>query len=166
MLEMKVVKNTTVRVIQTFLFISISGYCIALAADQEEEEVPENRHAIGVFVGATHAHDEYLETLGLEFGYFLSKNLEIGALIERAVREDDSTLVIAWASYRVFGNFSIGAGVGRKDPGPDRQNTLRLFLAYDHEINERWSLEPQFAVDFIEDEENEEVLGIAIVRRF
>lgn len=159
-------KNAIIRGLRALVVISVTGCGAALAGEEGEPEVLNKRHALGVFVGATHAEDDYLETLGVDYGYFVNEKFEVGVVVERAVREDDSTLVIAFASLRLFGNFGIGAGIGRKDPGPDRKNTLRLSIFYDYELNEEWSLEPQFHVDFIEEEENEEVLGVAIIYRF
>lgn len=159
-----------VRLFGGALLVLIVGLGVLHAGEHETEHGVHKKHGLGVFIGVTHVEehgeDEYLETLGIEYGYFVNPRVEVGVVVERAVREDDSTLVIAFVSYRPYKGFFVGAGLGRKDPGPDRENTVRLSIGYDFEIGHDWSLEPQLHWDIIEDTENEEVLGVAIIRRF
>ncbi len=155
-----------IRVTASALMLAFIGLTDTLADESESEGGEFKRHAIGVFIGVTHEHHEYLETLGIEYGYFVNKSVEVGAVVERAVREDNSTLAIAFVAFRPYRGWFVGAGVGRKDPGEDRENTLRLSIGYDFEVSHDWSVEPQFHLDIIEGEEDEEVLGVAILRRF
>lgn len=137
-------------------------------ADEHDAEGGEakKRNAIGLFIGATQREGEYLETLGIEYGRFVSESVEVGALVERAVKEDNSTLLLAFVSFRPYKGWFLGGGFGRKDPGSEARNTVRLSIGYDFEVSPEWSIEPQLHLDIIEDEEDEEVLGVAIVRRF
>ena len=158
-----VVKALCGLILWGFIGISLAG---ETGDEPDVGEEPFLRHALGIFVGATHAEDEYLETLGIEYGYYINETVELGLLAERAVREDDSTLVIAFAAIHPYRGLILGAGVGRKDPGDNRQNTLRLSLGYEFEVSHHWSFETQLHLDFIENEEDEEVLGVALLRRF
>lgn len=55
----------------------------------------------------------------------------------------------------------LGAGVGRKAPGEERANTLRATIGYEFELGGGWSIASSANVDYIENEENEEVYSIA-----
>ena len=129
-------------------------------------EESHGKHTLALFAGVTREHGENLDTLGIEYSYRLHENWSVGGVIERAEREKDSTLVIAFAHYWPYKELFVGAGIGRKDPGNERQNTLRVTIGYEFELGKGWSIAPQANLDVIEQEENEEVFGIAFGKRF
>ena len=147
----------------------LTGGAAAGEAGQEEGELyhEENgRHTLGVFLGITREHDHDRETIGIEYSYRINRNWSVGALVERAEREKSSTLTNVFIHFWPTEFLYIGAGFGRKDPGEERQHTGRVTLGYEIELGKSWSLSPQANVDFIEDEENEEVFGLVFGRRF
>ncbi len=148
------------------MFFFLLPAAVASESGEESHGELEYRHSLSVFLGATRAEGENLETAGIEYGYRLNKNWIVGVLVERAVRVSDSMLVIASASFHPYKGWFIGGGLGRKDPGPDRENTARLSFGYDFEFGGGWLLSPQIHKDFIENEEDEEVFGLAIGRNF
>ena len=87
-------------------------------------------------------------------------------MIERAERDKSSTLAIVFAHWWPYKELFLGAGVGRKDPGDTRENTLRATIGYEFELRGGWSIAPQANLDIIESDENEEVYGIAFGKRF
>ena len=129
-----------------------------------EEEHP--RHALALFAGVTLEHGEYLDTLGLEYSYRVNQNWSVGGVIERADREKDSTLAIAFAHYWPYKGLFLGAGIGRKDPDDDRENTLRATIGYEFVFKGGWGVAPQANIDFIKDSNSEEVYGIAFGKLF
>lgn len=129
-------------------------------------EEDQGKHALAAFLGVTHEHGENLETLGIEYSYRINKSWSIGGVIERAEREKDSTLALLFAHLWPYKGLFLGAGVGRKDPGDERENVLRGTIGYEFELGKGWSFAPQANLDFIENEENEEVYGIALGKRF
>ena len=129
-------------------------------------EEDHGKHALAAFLGVTQEHGENLETLGIEYRYIINKYWSVGGVIERAEREKDSTLVIVFAHLWPYKGLFLGAGVGRKDPGDERENVLRGTIGYEFELGKGWSFAPQANLDFIENEENEEVYGIALGKRF
>jgi len=147
-------------------FLILPAAAVASEAGEENHGKHEYRHDLSVFLGATRAEGENLETAGIEYAYRINENWKVGALVERAVRVSDSTLVIAFASFHPYKGWFIGGGLGRKDPGPDRENTARLSFGYEFEFGGGWLLSPQIHKDFIENEEDEEVFGLAIGRNF
>ncbi len=124
------------------------------------------KHTLAVFVGITREHSENLETLGIEYAYRINRLWSIGAVIERAEREKDSTLASAFVRLWPYKGLFLGAGVGRKDPGGERENTFRATIGYDFELGGGWVIAPQANLDVIEGEENEEVYGIAFGKQF
>jgi hypothetical protein len=60
----------------------------------------------------------------------------------------------------------LGAGFGRKDPGDERENTIRASLGYEFELGKGWVIAPNVNLDVIENEENEEVYGVAFGKQF
>ena len=129
-------------------------------------EEDHGKHVLAVFLGVTHEHGENLETLGIEYSYRINKLWSVGGVIERAEREKDSTLAILFAHLWPYTGLFLGAGVGRKDPGDERENVLRATIGYEFELGKGWSLAPQANLDVIENHENEEVYGLAFGKRF
>ena len=164
-------------VIPRYLQNIVAALCLSFAsagaiADEtqsqgkHEEEADHGKHVLAAFLGVTHEHGENLETLGIEYSYRISKSWSIGGVIERAEREKDSTLALLFAHLWPYKGLFLGAGVGRKDPGDERENVLRGTIGYEFELGKGWSFAPQANLDFIENEENEEVYGIALGKRF
>jgi hypothetical protein len=123
-------------------------------------------HTLALFAGVTIEHGESLDTLGIEYAYRLNERWSLGGVIERADREKDSTLAIAFAHYWPYKGLFLGAGVGRKDPGDEREITYRATIGYEFVFEGHWVLIPQANIDFIEDHDDEEVYGIAFGRMF
>ena len=125
-----------------------------------------HKHAIGLFLGITREHHENLETTGIEYSYRINKHWSLGGVIERAERENDSTLGIFFVHFWPYKGLYLGGGIGRKDPGDKRQNTFRATIGYEFELGKGWGISPQANLDFIENEEREEVYGVVFARRF
>jgi hypothetical protein len=124
------------------------------------------KHALAAFVGVTREHGENRQTLGIEYSYRINKSWSVGGVIERAERDKDSTLAILFVHLWPYKGLFLGVGAGRKDPGEERENTLRATIGYEFELGGGWSIAPQANLDVIENEENEEVYGIAFGKRF
>ena len=142
---------------------------IAAELDGDElhgEEKAHAKHALALFAGVTREGTENHGTLGIEYSYRINTYWSIGGVIERADREKDSTLVIAFAHWWPYKELFLGAGVGRKDPGDKRENTLRATIGYEFELGGDWSIAPQANLDVIEGHENEEVYGFSFGKRF
>ncbi|MDA9982333.1 hypothetical protein N9H39_06270 [Gammaproteobacteria bacterium] len=147
------------------------GSIAAIADESESEgthggEEAHGKHALAAFVGVTREHSENRETLGIEYSYRINKSWSVGGVLERAERDKHSTLAIVFVHLWPYKGLFLGAGVGRKDPGDERENTLRTTIGYEFELGGGWSIAPQANLDVIENEENEEVYGVAIGKRF
>ena len=154
-------------VVPLALLASLSAFAEETHSEEHHAgEESHGKHALALFVGVTREHGEDLGTLGIEYSYRFHENWSVGAVIERADRANDSTLAIAFLHWWPWKELFLGAGVGRKDPGDERQNTLRATIGYEFELGGGWSLAPQANLDVIEHEEDEEVYGIAFGKRF
>ena len=167
---MKCVYCRCLKNIVVALWLSL-GSIGAIADESDREgthggEEEHAKHALAAFLGVTREHGENLETLGIEYSYRINKSWSVGGVIERAEREKDSTLAILFGHLWPYKGLFLGAGVGRKDPGDERENVLRGTIGYEFELGRNWSIAPQANLDVIENEENEEVYGIAFGKRF
>ena len=148
--------------------------CVSIGAIADESdsegahggEEDHAKHVLAAFLGVTRESGENLETLGIEYSYRINKSWSLGGVIERAERDNDSTLAILFAHLWPYKGLFLGAGVGRKDPVDERENVLRGTIGYEFELSGGWSIAPQANLDVIENEENEEVYGIAFGKRF
>ena len=157
------------KILNFTLMVLLSGTVFANEDGSNQDHAGEEAHSphtLGVFAGVTLEHGEYLDTLGLEYSYRVNQNWSVGGVIERADREKNSTLAIAFAHYWPYKGLFLGAGIGRKDPGDDRENTLRATIGYEFVFKGGWVLAPQANIDFIEDNDSEEVYGIAFGKMF
>jgi hypothetical protein len=124
------------------------------------------RHSLGLFAGITREHKHNRETIGIEYSYRISRYWSAGAVVERAERDKNSTLAIAFVHLWPTEFLYLGVGIGRKDPGEERENVLRGTIGYEFELGKGWAISPQANVDVIENNENEEVYGLVLGKRF
>jgi hypothetical protein len=134
--------------------------------ETHDGEESRGKHALALFAGVTREHSENLGTLGIEYTYRINERWSVGGVIERADREENSTLVIAFVHLWPYKDLFLGVGIGRKDPGDKRENTFRATIGYEFELGGGWAIAPQANLDVIENEENEEVYGFAFGKRF
>jgi hypothetical protein len=135
--------------------------------EADAPEAHEARFAVAAFVGATRAHGGNETTLGLEGGLRINDTWSVGAVVERADRERNSTLVLVGLGWHPLGPaWRFQVGVGRKDPQGERENVFRTGVAYEKELHRGWFVKPYLAKDFIRHEDDEEVFGAYIGTKF
>ncbi|MDJ0958545.1 MAG: hypothetical protein QNI91_16885 [Arenicellales bacterium] len=156
-----------------FLLAFISIEIFASEAEQEGADHSfehHGKHNLGLFLGITreeeHGEKHNRETIGIEYSYRINRYWSAGAVVERAERDKDSTLAVAFVHFWPTEFLYLGLGVGRKDPGEEREVTYRGTIGYEFELGKGWSISPQANIDVIEDEDNEEVYGLVIAKRF
>jgi len=126
-----------------------------------------HRYAVAGFIGGTRVDSDNELTLGIEGGLHLNSKWSIGAVLERADRERDSTLVLLGVGWHPIGPaLRLQLGLGRKDPRGTTETVLRTGVAYEMEIENGWFVKPYLAIDFIHNEDNEGVFGLYIGRGF
>ncbi len=152
-------------------FLSFAMSVSTFATEPEHEGAGEHseehrKHALGLFVGVTREHSENLETFGIEYSYRVNEKWSVGGVVERADRDKHSTLLIVFAHYWPYKGLYLGPGLGTKDPGDERENTVRGTIGYEFEVGKGWGISPQVNIDWIENHPTEEVFGIVIAKRF
>lgn len=135
-------------------------------AEEHGGEASHHKHALGLFLGVTREHSENHGTLGIEYAYRINRRWSVGGVIERADRERESTLGIVFVHYWPYKGLFFGGGIGRKDPVEERENVARATLGYEFEFHGGWMLNLQANLDFIENNDREEVYGVAFGRTF
>ena len=153
----------------TCLFLALllrSGPGLAQEAHEAHEEKA-HRYAVAGFIGSTHVGGENEVTLGIEAGLNLNSRWSLGAVFERAERERHSTLYLVGLGWHPLGPaLRFQLGLGRKDPRGNEETVVRTGVAYEMELADSWFLKPYLALDFIDNEENEEVFGLYVGRSF
>jgi hypothetical protein len=141
---------------------------VACAFAQEHSgEGHHPRRAVAAFVGSTRAEGNSEPTVGIEAGYQINSEWSVGAVLERADRNRDSTMVLAGVGWHPGGSpFRLQLGIGRKDPAGDYETVYRIGAAYEWLFPENWLIKPYLAVDMIEQHDNETVLGIYFGKMF
>lgn len=156
------------KILIILLFSMYASGSIAAEHDKEgaHEEGGHKKNTLGIFVGTTVEDNENHETFGFEYSYRLNKAWSFGGVVERADRDKSSTLIIAFAHWWPYKGLYLGGGVGRKDPGNERENTFRSTIGYEFELGGHWVATLEANLDAIENEENEEVYGFGFGRQF
>ena len=153
------------------LAMSLLAIALPVAAQEgtpeHEAEGGHHKYALAGFVGSTRVHGENEFTLGIEGGYRISANWNVGFVVERAERERDTTLVLVGVGWHPFGpEWRLQLAAGIKDPSGTTEAVVRTGLGYEIEFESGWAVKPYVAVDFINNEDNEGVFGVYIGRRF
>jgi hypothetical protein len=131
------------------------------------EEQHHNKYAVAGFIGATRANGSNELTLGVEGGYNFSEKWSIGAVIERAEREQHSTLFLIGVGWHPLGpELRLQLALGRKDPSGHTETVIRTGIGYELELENSWFIKPYAAVDFISNEDHEPVFGLYVGRGF
>jgi hypothetical protein len=150
-----------------FVALGCIGSASTALAAEAHGAAEHPRFMLALFLGATRADARNEPTLGFEAGYRIDGNWSVGAVVERADRETDSTLLLAGVGWHPSGSaWRVQLGVGRKDPRQKQETVVRTGLAYEFEFASGWVLKPYLAQDFIEEEEDETVFGLYFGRAF
>ena len=90
------VKLRGIKLVLSVLYLSFIP--LGLFADETEQKGADHsfehhgRHNLGLFVGITREHEHNRETIGIEYSYRINRYWSAGAVVERAERDQDSTL--------------------------------------------------------------------------
>jgi len=141
---------------------------LPVSAAEHETEAHEAapRYVLGVFLGYTRAHGENEPTIGVEGGFNINEKWSAGAVVEQTNKGRDTTMLLLGVGYHPTRSLRLQLGLGKKDPGETSENVLRLGLAYEFELANEWFIKPYAAYDYIDNEENEPVVGFYFGKAF
>jgi hypothetical protein len=146
------------------LFVGVSGNNNAWA----ESEGIEHRHKIFLFGGASQEDSEIDGSLGLGYEYRFTELFGIAGMAEFTGGEIERAMAFGiGATVHPYKGlyFLIGPGFEVVDPEHEDREELFLFrigVGYDFELTPRWSLAPEFNVDFVSGGETTLVYGLVL----
>jgi hypothetical protein len=152
------------------LTILLSLVCCRTVASQESGHHQFPHHHVAVFAGAglerDGDHEENGSALGLEYEVQWNEHWGVGVDAEKLFGDDQhrSWVAVIPVSFHATENWRLFAGPGLEFGSEKEKDKylLRFGIAYEIEINERWSASPEILVDFIEGGAKTYVLGIAV----
>lgn len=115
-----------------------------------------------LFVGVCGINDAWADSEELEFR---NKITLFGGVTQEGSEIDGSIGLGATVHPYAGLYFLIGPGieiVDRKDEGNEESFIFRLGVGYDFELTPRWSLAPEFNVDFVSGGDNALVYGLVL----
>jgi len=131
-------------------------------SSSEEEYSAYGPHHLSLLFANTHVSEEGNNpSLGIDYEYRVNRLLGVGAIIERAYGELNSTTVLAVADIHFHNGLIMQVG-----PGFERRNDEDVFVSrfgilYEFEI-ENFTLSPQLHWDYHHDEFNAIIAGLAL----
>ena len=104
-------------VVALALLASVSAFAEETGGEEHHgAEEGHHKHTLDLFVGVTREHGEDLATLGIEYSYRFFENWTAGAVLERADRDQDSTLAIAFLHFWPWKGLYLGGGLAARPP--------------------------------------------------
>ncbi len=135
------------------------------SASSHESAHGSHQNVLSFFAGATHAgRRKNGAALGVGYERLLNESFAIGVLAERTFGDADFWVYAVAFSYRVDRwKFYVAPGVEDSDEH-GTESLVRLSAEYAFEAGS-WEISPQFAVDFVDDDEVL-VLGVVFGKGF
>ena len=120
-----------------------------------KNKAPEHLHGVELFLGNTQDDGKNGFSIGLTYEYRLSELFGIGGLIEHAGEDfREWVLAVPFFLHPYKGwRFLVAPGIDIDDEDGDNNFLFRAGAAYEFEIAERWSITPEFNVDFVDGDE-------------
>ena len=145
-------------------FMVMLGLMMMSEPGLADEDEGHHRNHLSLFVGATHAEGNDEATVGLEYEYRLNEQFGVGALLDHAGGDVDSTIVAGAVFFHPYEGLLLLAAAGNEHTHHGDELVLRAGIGYEFEIGDGWTLTPLLNFDFVENEETKEVYGISIGR--
>lgn len=121
---------------------------------------------LSMFVGNTQDGSENGLSVGLEYEYRWTRKFGVGALAEYAGGDFDSWVVGIPFFIHPHAGWFIRLAPGLEHEDSENSFLFRAGVGYDFEIMPRWSLAPEFNVDFVEGGDDKLVYGLSLSREF
>lgn len=130
-------------------------------------EVGETIHKLGLFIlGNTQDESGNGLSIGLEYEYQWSERLGTGAMVEYAGGDHNAWVTGVPIFLHPHAGWSFWLMPGVEIEEEENSFLVRAGGGYDFEIAPKWSLVPEFNIDFIEGGETKFIYGLAIEREF
>ena len=130
------------------------------ATHREHSSEFEHRHSVNFFMGNTHDGSEDGFSVRLDYEYRLSETNGIGGLVEYASGELDSWVVAAPLFIHPYKGLRLLVALGFEYGHSETEFLVRTGIAYEFKMGERWTITPEFNIDFVDSDEKY-VYGVA-----
>jgi hypothetical protein len=150
-----------------FLFFLTLVPLEILAEEVEHSEnvrAHEHRHHIALFLGATHTDDEDEFSIGIDYEYRLKPILGVGGLAEYTGGDLETTVLAAALFIHPYDEWRLVLAPGFENEDGDNEFLFRAGVSYAFPVG-KWTVSPEFNVDFVDEEENL-VYGLSFGRGF
>jgi hypothetical protein len=142
-----------------------NGVMAEEATQSEHSSEFEGRQSVAFFMGNTHDGSEDGFTVRMDYEYRLSETNGIGGLVEYASGELDSWVFAAPLFIHPYKGLRLLVALGFEYGHSEAEFLIRTGIAYEFEMGERWTIIPEFDIDFVDSEEKY-VYGIAFGYEF
>jgi len=131
------------------------------SAESEQIEYP---NKLSLFGGVTQEDSDLDGTIAFEYERLLNKHLGIGGVISEFTTGavERSWLIAATAFIHPYAGSYLVLGPGVEFEGSESIFIFRSGVGYDFEFLPRWSMAPEFNVDFVSGGEVKLVYGLAL----
>jgi len=167
---MLMLKTRTWIACATLLTLSLLSYPLQASASEHgneasshgEHETEHHLNHLAFFGGITkessHGHTLEEATFGIDYVRHVSPHFGLGAIVDHAGGEIDSTVLAASVVWHPVGGLYLLAAPGvewvdDEHGSSDSEFLVRVGIGYDFEIGERFTLGPVYNVDFVDGEE-------------
>lgn len=150
------------------IFILAALTSIAVAEESEpkaHEKEDELRNHISLFGGNTQDGSENGASIGLGYEYRLNPLLALGFLGEYAGGDFNSWMIGVQALIFPHAGWFFRLAPGLEYEDSESNFLFRTGLGYEFELSSRWSLAPEFNVDFV-DGDTKMVYGLSLLWAF
>lgn len=142
----------------TFVLLVVLSTGAGAQSDQER------RDSASVFVGNTQDGSSHGFTIGLEYEYKLTKLIGVGGFLQYAGGDFDAVAIGVPVTFHPLGGWAFRLAPGLHfNSGTDL--LFRAGVGYDFEVAPRWSVAPEFNVDFV-DGDTHLVYGVSAAYEF
>ena len=146
------------------VMVAVAACAAVPAFGQHKEDHHGHKHHVAMFLGNTHNyHGEDAFTVGLDYEFRLHSLLGVGALIDHAAGDIDSTV----AGVGIFGHpwrdLRLLVATANEHHHGEDEFVVRVGAMYDFPVM-GWSISPTVDVDLLPDGEENWVYGFAVGR--
>jgi hypothetical protein len=131
--------------------VSLVTACASLEGEGEHDWREEPHHASILLSGTIEEH-ESAPSIGLDYEYRVSRFLGLGAIVDRAFGEIDSTTVLAVADLHITNQFIVQTGPGAEFLGSEEKPVYRIGVLYEFERS-GFTVSPQVHYDWTSGED-------------
>jgi hypothetical protein len=123
------------------------------AEHSEHGRAHEHRHHLALFLGATHTDEEDEFSIGIDYEYRLKPILGVGGVVEYTGGDLETTVVVAALFIHPYDQWRLVLAPGFENEDGDNEFLFRVGVSYQFPVG-RWTISPEFNVDFVDGEEN------------